>query len=578
MSLLNLERVSVSFGALDIFTGVTVRLAPRAKVGLIGANGAGKTSLLRIIAGLDAPTSGSIHLARGLRIGYLHQEAMQAFTQQSGTLIDEMLAIFAPVRVMETDLRDLEQRMSPDSPDYDPEALDRYGELLEQYELAGGYDYEVRIDQVLHGLGFTGDHYQLPLMVLSGGQKTRALLARLLLEQPDLLILDEPTNHLDIEAVTWLETTLRQWSGTLLIVSHDRYFLDTVVDTIWELRKMGIEDYRGNYSAYLRQREERQAYALQVFQQETDRMAKELDYIKRHIARSSTTDIAYGKLRRLSRDLWAIDQIGIMAYMQTRSWLHTGLSSPRTYTVQEAEQALHALQAPVTRQPSLNLRLNHADTHQGDEVVLKTRHLYVGYPDAPLFLAEEIMLRRGHCAALIGGNGAGKTTLLRTILGQLPPLEGKIQIGNGVKLGYFAQAHNDLNPENTLLDELLRHRAMRPGEARSWLAQYLFRGDDVFKSVAALSGGERARLALAILALQGANFLLLDEPTNHLDIPAQEALQTMLEHFAGTILLVTHDRYLVERLATQVWTLEDGVLEVFHGAYRDFLQAERIAG
>jgi ATP-binding cassette, subfamily F, member 3 len=475
-----------------------------------------------------------------------------------------MLSVFAHLQAVETRMRDLEQCMADGE-----DVLEEYGNLLEQYEASGGYDYPLRIEQTLSGLGFDKSHYELPLSILSGGQKTRALLAKLLLERPDLLILDEPTNHLDIEAIRWLETVLRNWNGTLLIVSHDRYFLDVVVDTIWELSRNGLLDYRGNYSAYLRQREERCELAEKIFAQEKERLENEFAFIKKHITRPSTQDIAYGKMRRISRDLVAIQQMGIMAYTQSKSWSETGLGGVRTFTVAEIQQAIKGLENPVKRQPRLNMALK--STLRGGTMVLTTQKLCVGYPGNPLFMADDIHLLRGEVAALIGGNGTGKTTLLKTLLNEIPALEGKVNPGVGLKIGYFAQAHNNLNLENSVLDELMSHKAMPVSQARSWLARYLFRADDVFKTVGALSGGERAKLALAIMALEGANFLLLDEPTNHLDIQAQEILQEVLEAFDGTILLVTHDRYLVNRLATQIWSLDDGHLRIFRGNYREFL-------
>ncbi|MBN8591942.1 MAG: ABC-F family ATP-binding cassette domain-containing protein [Anaerolineae bacterium] len=566
MPLLNIDGVTQAFAGLDVFRNASARMEPGARVGLVGPNGVGKTSLLRIIARMDTPAAGKVHLTQGTRIGYLHQEAMQALGDEIDTLMEAMQRVFEPVKAMEARLRQLEHEMV-----HDPAALDEYGDVLERYEAAGGYDYPNRIEQTLTGLGFIADDYAKPLAHLSGGQKTRALLARLLLEAPDLLILDEPTNHLDIEAVRWLEGTLRNWGGTLLIVSHDRYFLDVVANTIWELGRDSIETYRGNYSAYLKQRTERREFASKVFDQEKERLAQELDYIRRNIARASTNGMAVGRLRRLSRDLVAIQQMGMVAYLKSPSWSETGIGSVRPMTVAEAENALKGLQNPVRQAAPLNLNLRVSG--RSSETALRTNRLNIGHEGKLLFMTEDIVLLAGERAALIGGNGAGKTTFLRTLRGEISPLDGQFKLGHGVKIGYFAQAHNTLHMENSVLDELLRHKPMNPGEARSLLARYLFRADDVYKPVSVLSGGERARLALAILALDGANLLLMDEPTNHLDIPAQEALQDVLETFEGTLLLVTHDRYLVDRLATQIWTLDDGLLSIYQGSYREYLTA-----
>ncbi|MFN8530607.1 MAG: ABC-F family ATP-binding cassette domain-containing protein [Anaerolineae bacterium] len=571
MSLFTLNRVSQSFGTFDIFRNVSAALPVGARAGLVGPNGAGKTSLLHIIAGLAKPVEGQVSFASGVRIGYLHQEAMHAFTDRNGSLLDALFQVFEGVQAMETRLRELEHAMADD-----PAAIDSYGDLLEQYEAAGGYDFPHRIELTLSGLGFQPEDYDTPLVHLSGGQKTRALLARLLLESPDLLILDEPTNHLDVDAIHWLETLLRQWKGTLLIVSHDRYFLDVVADTIWELTPEGIESYRGNYSAYLKQREERQQLAMKRYESEIARFQQEIDYIKRNIARAATTDIAVGRLRRLSRELVAIETRGLTAFTQSKSWIEMGVGSVRPMTVMEAEAAVKAIPKPEVRLPRLNLALRPAPVPGGSSsAVLRTLDLRIGYSTRSLFSADNVVLMAGERAALIGGNGTGKTTFLRTLRGEIAPLAGQAQWGSKVRLGYFAQAHGTLTGDHTVLDELMRHKALSPGEARGLLARYLFREDAVFKPVSALSGGERAKLALAVLALEGAGVLILDEPTNHLDIPAQEALQEVLETFDGTILMVTHDRYLVDRLATQIWSIDDGQMRVFSGTYREFLATER---
>ncbi len=567
MSILTVSGLAQSLGATDVFTGLSASIPHAAKIGLVGPNGIGKTTLLRVFAGIDPPTRGSVTCAQGTRIGYLRQEAVEAFAHREHSVYDEMLTAFAGLQAQAAELAAMEAQMA--TGDFSDTLLDTYGTVQEAFERAGGYEYEIRIRQVLEGVGFTPAQGALPLAHLSGGQKTRALLARLLLEAPDLLILDEPTNHLDVEAVEWLEHTLRDWTGALLVVSHDRYFLDAVVDRIWEMSRAGIEVYRGNYSAYVQQREERWDRQQQVYATERERMEKELDFIRRHLG-TSTNDIAVGKLRRLGRLLVAIEYLGLIGALTTK-WMDTGLSSPNLLTPDEVARRLRSVKPPTTRPPTLNLRLH--TEQRGGNIVLRTTDLAVGYPDTPLFAADNLTLTRRECAALIGPNGSGKTTFLRTLLGQIAPLGGEIQLGANLKVGYFAQTHDSLNPANRVIDELLTHREMPLGEARNYLAQYLFRGDEVWNPVGGLSGGERGRLALAILALDGANLLLLDEPTNHLDLPAQEVLQAGLEQFDGTLLLVSHDRYLVDRLATQVWELRDGRLHVFPGPYTEFLAA-----
>jgi ATP-binding cassette subfamily F protein 3 len=578
MPLLTAENLSLSFGAFDLFRGVSGAIANDGKIGLIGPNGVGKTSLLLILAGLNQPTTGQIHLARGRRLGYLRQEAVDAFAHRDNTVYGEMLTTFADLQAQQTRLHALEAEMAAGN--HTDDLLQQYGTLQEAFEAAGGYDYDLRIQRTLEGLGLGKKYWSMPLRHLSGGQKTRALLARLLLEKPDLLMLDEPTNHLDIEAVEWLEKTLREWEGAVLIVSHDRYFLDNTVNTIWEMTPDGIQAYPGNYSAYLRQRLERWEYAERVFEEEKERLLKEVDYIQRNWVRASTHAQALGRLRRLTRELSIVEHHGIMALRNGPKWsdydAETIRGTERPLDVVEAIRKVNAIQMTSQRPPIIRPRLT--ETHTSGATVLRAERVTIGYPGNPLFTIHEAVLRRGECAVMIGANGAGKTTFLKVLLDQMEPMRGRVQLGASLQIGYFAQAHDGLKGEQTVLEELMQHKALQSNAARSHLAPYLFRGDDVFKPLNALSGGERARLALAILALDGANFLLLDEPTNHLDIPAREALQEVLDAYPGTILLVSHDRYLIDRLATQVWELRDGQLQVFDGTYREFILRRSAVG
>jgi len=572
MSLVSIENLSLSFGAEDVFQGLGANLPNDGKVGLVGPNGVGKTSLFRIIAGLIPPTTGSVRLAQGCRVGYLHQEAVEAFANSDHTVWEEMLTAFAHIRGLGRRMEEMEARMA--AGEADESLLDAYGATQEEFERLDGYQYESRIKQVLDGLGFGAEQWDTPIGYLSGGQKTRALLARLLLEQPSFLMLDEPTNHLDMQATQWLERTLQAWKGALLIASHDRYFLDNVVNRVWEMSSHHIESYRGNYTAYVQQREERWERNRQVYESEMERLNRELELVRRYIAWRKF-DEGWGKLKRLSRELLAIQHNGILG-IQGKSWSEMGVHKAKMMSIAEAHEAIKAIKPPATRPPRLHLRLK--STVRGGEIVLRTSKLHIGYSDTPLFAAGDLLVERLERVALIGPNGAGKTTFLRTVLGELPPPAGEVRLGANLRVGYFAQAHDSLNPDRSVIDELSRHRDMSLGEARNYLAQYLFRGDDVWKPVRALSGGERARLALAILAVEGVNLLLLDEPTNHLDIPAQEVLQEGLEQFDGTIILVSHDRYLVDRLATQIWEIRDGQLKVFNGSYHEMLEAaERAA-
>ncbi len=574
MSLISATHLNKSFGAFDLFNGLTFAIPPRARIAIVGPNGIGKTTLLRILAGLDVPTSGQVHRARGLRLGYLPQESV---LESDLTLWEECLEVFAELRLMEAELTDLEMRMA--DPVQADEAMERYGTRQAEFEHRGGYTYPTLIRQVLGGLGFDEDDYEMPLMHLSGGQRTRAVLARLLLSQPELLILDEPTNHLDIAAVEWLENYLSQYDGGVLIVSHDRYFLDRVCSAIWEMSRAGIETYRGNYTAYLELREARWDLRRQQFEAEIEQLTKDLEYVRRNIAGQNTIQ-AKGKLKRASRMIQAIEQVGVEGVVG-RSWMEiSGEVSTTTSPmgVEEAERRLRALRTPENRPVHLRLKLN--SRQRSGNLVLRSRSLLVGYPGNPLFEAPDLELRRLECAALIGPNGAGKTTFLKTILGQLEPLAGEVVLGASLEIGYFAQAHEGLNPANTLMQEIEAVAPhMLPGEIRDYLARYLFTGDDVFKQVSMLSGGERGRLALACLSLSSANLLLLDEPTNHLDIPSQEVLQAVLDEFQGTILLVSHDRYLINALASQIWEVasRDETLVVFEGTYSEFQQEKQKA-
>ncbi len=571
MSLITASNLTKSFGAVDIFRDLSLTVPPRGRVAIVGPNGVGKTSLLRILTGEDLPNSGSVLRAKNMRMGYLPQEA--TFIDSDNTLWQECLAAFEDVREMEEEMARLETEMS--DPARADAAIERYGRLQARFEHRGGYTYTNRIEQVLSGLGFEMIEFQDPLGHLSGGQRTRALLARLLLAEPDLLVLDEPTNHLDIQAVEWLEGYLSQWEGAVLIVSHDRYFLDRVANLIIEMMPGRSEVYHGNYSAYLLQRQERWQRRQDVFEKEKERLEKEVDYIKRNIAGQNTLQ-AKGRLKRLTRFLQATEQVGLEAAM-SKNWAELSedvFTSTSPFSVEEAQRRVQGLAAPVNRPHELHLRLK-TDLRSG-EIVLRAANLVVGYPGRALFKVDALELRRLECVALIGPNGAGKTTFLKTILEQIDPLAGQVELGASLKVGYFAQAHEGLQPERTLVQEIDSLAPnMLVAEIREYLAKFLFSGEDVFKKVSVLSGGERGRLALAKLALSNANLLLLDEPTNHLDIPSQEILQDVLAGFQGTILLVSHDRYLIDALATQVWEIEDAgdALRVFKGSYSEYRQA-----
>ena len=568
MSLITANSLSKSFGAEDLFANVSFSVAKGARLALVGPNGIGKTTLLRILIGQEEPSSGAVTRAKSLRIGYLPQEA--DFELQ-GTLWDVSLEPFANLIQMQGELEKLEVEMS--DPAKRDQALVRYGTLQHDFERRGGYVYQNQIKQVLTGLGFDPSDFHMSLDHLSGGQRTRAHLARLLLSHPDILLLDEPTNHLDIRAVEWLEGYLSQWEGAAVIVSHDRYFLDHACNALLEMAISGAEYYRGNYTTYLSERENRWRHRVEVFESEREKLMRDVEYIKKNISGQNVQQ-AKGKLRRLTRVVQAIEQVGMGAVIST-NWSQLDVETTTSpFSVEEAERRVRALRPPQRLVPDLGLHLR--STQRSGDLVIRTKDLQVGYraedslPEKLLFRAPDIELRRLDCAALIGPNGAGKSTFLKTILGQLEPLAGRVILGASLHVGYFAQAHEGLDPDKTILDEILAQSPeMLPYKGRDYLGKYLFSGDDVFKKVSMLSGGERGRLALAKLALQDTNLLLLDEPTNHLDIPAQEVLQSVLDAYKGTILLVTHDRYLVDALATQIWEInpDESQMTVFNGSY-----------
>jgi ATP-binding cassette subfamily F protein 3 len=540
MSLISACNLAKSFGVEDIFSDISFSVPKRARIGLVGPNGVGKTTLLRILIGQEAPSNGTVQRSKNLQIGYLPQEAA---LESGRTLWDECLSVFTELMEWQAQLRTMDAQMGANHAD--TEFLEKYSRLQERFEQAGGYTYENEIERTLSGLGFARDEFHKPLAILSGGQRTRAYLARLLISNPDLLLLDEPTNHLDIQAMEWLEGYLKNWDGAVVLVSHDRYFLDRTVSVIWEMTP-ALEVYHGNYSAYLKQREERYERQLKEYEAQQEFIAKEEDYISRNIAGQNTRQ-AQGRRRRLERLL----------------------SDARL--------------APPQKSRRLHFRLT-ADARSGD-LVLRTFDLEVGYQDDQKVLINvpDLVLQRGECVAIMGPNGAGKTTFLKTLLDTIPTLAGRVDLGSSVQVGYFAQAHEGLHNHWTLIREIQQVAPnMLEAEVRSYLATFLFTGDDVFKEVGVLSGGERGRLAIACLALQGANLLLLDEPTNHLDLPSQEILQRVLSEFSGTVLLVSHDRYLVDAVATQIWHVdpEKSGLIVFKGNYsqlRESLEQEQEA-
>ena len=530
MPIVALNGVSRFFGAVEIFSGVSLGIERGDRLALVGANGVGKTTLLRLLAGLDRPDKGTVSFSRGLRIGYLPQEAR---FRSDRTLREAMLGVFTVLRQQATRLRELEAQLeaSGSNPaEWQPEVLAEYTTLMAGFEERGGYTIENRVEQVLSGLGFPREAWDQPAQRLSGGQRTRAQLGRLLLEQPDLLLLDEPTNHLDTATAEWLENFLGSWAGGLLIVSHDRYFLDHTTTRTLELVGGALESYPGRYSRYVELRAQRYTRQDKEHRAQQEEIARTEEFIRRFKAgsRAKQAQSREARLTRLER--------------------------------------VH--KAP--RPQDLHLRLDMSG--DSGEVILNTLRLRVGFPGHQLLHVPNTQVERGARIALVGPNGAGKSTLLRTLVSELRPLAGVYQWGVNVEVGYYAQGHEKLGMDHTVMEELQGERSMSEEEARSYLARFLFTGDDVLKRVGDLSGGERSRVALARLTLQRANVLLLDEPTNHLDIMARQALEGVLRAYPGSLIFVSHDRYFIDALATAVWAVEGGIIRMYRGGYADYLR------
>jgi len=537
--------VGKSFGAERIFDGVSFQIDEHDRIGLVGPNGAGKSTLLNLLAGREEPDEGHIAMARNLRIGYLTQTTD---FQPHNTLREEMLTVFAEVRDWERGLNELAIELeaataTADSALHD-QPLQRYDDLQTRFEHAGGYTYENRVAQVLDGLGFTREQQEAPVMNLSGGQQTRAALGKLLLQEPDLLLLDEPTNHLDLAALEWLETYLASWKNAMVVVAHDRYFLDKIVSRTIEMAFGHIEEYPGNYTKYIHLREERMERRLREYEAQQVHIARTEEFIRRYKAGQRSRE-ARGRQKLLNR--------------------------------------LERVERP---QDFPEMRFEFNPIIDSGQIVLSTQKLSVGYTEEPnvpgqsteptvLVRVADLELLRGDRAGLVGPNGSGKTTLLRTIIGELPPIGGHVYPGHNVRIGYYSQTHSRLDTQRTILDEIRQVSALSEVGARTFLGRFLFTGDDVFKPIAALSGGERSRVALALLTLQGSNFLVLDEPTNHLDLQSRQFLEEVLGEFEGTLLFVSHDRYFIDSLATKLWVIDDGVLIPYMGNYTDYRTRKR---
>ncbi len=531
MSLAIISNLDKHFGAELIFSGVSFRIEHGDRLGLVGPNGAGKSTLLNILAGRLLPSEGTVAFAQGTRVGYLTQ--MPEFTPEN-TLYEEMLTVFAEVQAMESAMHDLAMRMSDPDALTDPDAyqalVDRYALLQERFEHAEGYTIESRARQILDGLGFSREQQALPVRALSGGQQTRAALGKLLLQSPDVLLLDEPTNHLDLAALEWLEEYLLAWKGALVIVAHDRYFLDRVTQRIIEVDNHRAEEYPGNYTNFIQLREERRELQRKQYEAQQEQINRTEDFIRRYKAGQRARE-ARGRQKQLDR-------------------------------LERVDRPYHA--------PELHFRMRVA--YESSEYALETNKLIVGYPNRPLITVPDLTVERGSRIGLLGPNGAGKTTLLRTIVGELAPLTGNIKQGTNLRIGYYAQTHEGLNSQSAVIDEIREVSLLSEEGARTYLGRFQFRGDDVFKSIGVLSGGEKARVALAKLTMQGANFLVLDEPTNHLDLPARQFLEAVLADYDGTLIFVSHDRYFIDAVATDLWIVEGETMRAVEGNYTTYRQ------
>jgi len=523
MGILRVEGLNKAFGIETLFTGISFELGRGDKMGLIGANGTGKTTLMRCLLGLEQTDGGQVSVPAGETIGYVQQDA----SLNHGTLYEELCTAYQDVLAWQEKMRALEQTIAV-TKEEEPLAtlMKEYAQVVEKFERGGGYEYENIIRRVAFGLGFTAEDFPRGLDTFSGGQKTRICLARALIRQPDFLFLDEPTNHLDIGMVEWLEEFLASYSGGVLIISHDRYFLDKVVNKVVELESKTLTTYKGNYTAYMQQKAERMAALESAYNKQQDHIAKTEAYIRMYRA-----GIKCKQARGREKQLQRLERIVLPADIARFDFF--GFNPP-------SECA---------------------------ERVAELEEVSVAYGERVIFAKLSMLIRKGDGVALVGPNGAGKTTLLKLLTGDLSPVSGRVKLGSRVKIGYFSQEHEGLNPKSSVVNEVMAEFGFSEERARHYLGAFMFQGDEVFKIVGDLSGGEKARLAILKLMLTGANFLILDEPTNHLDIPAKEAVEEAILSFPGTFLTVSHDRYFLDKVANCMLELADGNLREYVGNY-----------
>ena len=530
MIILQANKIERSFAGEVLFDNISLQVDERDRIALVGKNGAGKSTLLKILVGEEEPTSGEINKKRDLSLSYLAQDSR---FESSNTIYDEMLHVFDDLRKTEKSLRQMELEMGEKTgADLDKLMLD-YDRLSEEFRQAGGFTYEADIRAILNGFKFDESMWQMKIEELSGGQNTRLALAKMLLEKPNLLVLDEPTNHLDIETIAWLENYLVNYSGALLIVSHDRYFLDKVATITLDLTKHSLDRYVGNYSSFVEQKEQKLLTEAKNYEKQQKEIAALEDFVNRNLVRASTTKRAQSRRKQLEK--------------------------------------MERLDKPEAGTKSAHMTF-HSDKTSGN-VVLTVEEAAVGYDDQILSEPINLDIRKMNAVAIVGPNGIGKSTLIKSIVGQIPFIKGEARFGANVEVGYYDQTQSKLTPHNSVLDELWNDFKLTPEvEIRNRLGAFLFSGDDVKKTVGMLSGGERARLLLAKLSMENNNFLILDEPTNHLDIDSKEVLENALIDFDGTLLFVSHDRYFINRVATQVLELSEEGSTLYLGDYDYYLE------
>ena len=537
MIILQANKIERSFAGEVLFDNINLQVDERDRIALVGKNGAGKSTLLKILVGEEEPTTGEINKKKDISLSYLAQDSR---FESENTIYDEMLHVFDDLRRTERQLRQMELEMGEKTGAELDKLMSDYDRLSENFRQAGGFTYEADIRAILNGFKFDESMWQMRIAELSGGQNTRLALAKMLLEKPNLLVLDEPTNHLDIETIAWLENYLVNYSGALIIVSHDRYFLDKVATITLDLTKHSLDRYVGNYSSFVEQKEQKLATEAKNYEKQQKEIAALEDFVNRNLVRASTTKRAQSRRKQLEK--------------------------------------MERLDKPEAGKKSANMTFQ-SEKISGN-VVLTVENAAIGYDGEILSEPINLDLRKMNAVAIVGPNGIGKSTFIKSIVDQIPFIKGEKRFGANVEVGYYDQTQSKLTPSNTVLDELWNDFKLTPEvEIRNRLGAFLFSGDDVKKSVGMLSGGERARLLLAKLSMENNNFLILDEPTNHLDIDSKEVLENALINFDGTLLFVSHDRYFINRVATHVLELSENGSTLYLGDYDYYVdkKAELVA-